>query len=97
MNIRDEYNSKKVVTFDTQERLNDKIDKLIFVMSKLTAHGSKQNKQCKPKNYYIFILIKLLIIVKEKGEDKQEIIMIRVIIRIDIDQLVEIGECHSEV
>ena len=29
-----------------------------------------------------------------KGEDKQEIIMIRVIIRIDKDQIVEIGECH---
>ena len=29
--------------------------------------------------------------------DKKEIIMIRVIIRIDIDQILEIGEHHSEV
>ena len=32
--------------------------------------------------------------IKAKGEDKQEIIMIRVIIRIGIDQTVEIGEHH---
>ena len=37
MNIRDGYNSQKVVTFDTQDRLDDKIDKLISIMSKLTA------------------------------------------------------------
>ena len=32
MNIRDWYNSKKVVTFDMQDRLDDKIDKLTSVM-----------------------------------------------------------------
>ena len=40
MNVRDGYNSKKVVTFDIQNRLDDKIDKLTSVMSKLTAQGS---------------------------------------------------------
>ena len=35
--------------------------------------------------------------IKAQGEDKQEIIMIRVIIRIDTDQIVEIGECHLEI
>ena len=34
MNIRDRYNSKKVVTFDTQDQLDDKIDKLTSMMSK---------------------------------------------------------------
>ena len=28
MNIRDGYNSKKVVTFDTQDGLDDKLDKI---------------------------------------------------------------------
>ena len=40
MNIGDQYNSKKVVTFDTQDKLDDKIDKLISMMSKLTAQGN---------------------------------------------------------
>ena len=47
MNIRDGYNSKKVVTFDTQYRLDDKIDKPTSMMSKLTAQVNKQNKQFK--------------------------------------------------
>ena len=51
MNIRDGYNCKKVVTFDMQDRLDDKIDKLTSIMSKLTAQGSNQNKQFKPKIY----------------------------------------------
>ena len=34
MNVRDGYNSKKVVTFDMQDRLDDKIDKLTSMMSK---------------------------------------------------------------
>ena len=51
MSIRDGYNSKKVVTFDTQDRLKDKIDKLTSMMSKLTAQGNNQNKQFKPKIY----------------------------------------------
>ena len=82
MNIRDGYNSKKVVTFDTQDRLDDKIDKLMSMMSKMTAQGNNQNKQLNPR--YI----------KEKGENKQEIIMIKAIIRVDTDQIVVIGKCH---
>ena len=50
MNIKDGYNSKKV-TFDMQDRLDDKIDKLTLILSKLTAQGKNQNKQFKPKIY----------------------------------------------
>ena len=51
MNIGDGYNRKNVVTFDTQDRLDDKIDKLTSLMSKLTAQGNNKNKQFKPKSY----------------------------------------------
>ena len=50
MNIRDGYNRKKVVTFDTQYRLDNKIDKLTSMMRKLTAQGNNQNKQFKTQN-----------------------------------------------
>ena len=50
MNIKDGYNSKKF-TFDMQDRLDDKLDKLTLMMSKLTAQGNNQNKQFKPKIY----------------------------------------------
>ena len=82
MNVRDGYNSKKVATFDMQDRLDDKIDKLTSMMSKLTAKGSSQNNCLNPK------------FIKAKGEDKEEIIMIKVIIKIDMDKVVEIEECH---
>ena len=45
MNIRDGYNCKKVVTYDTQDRLDDKIYKHASVMNKLTAQGNNQKKQ----------------------------------------------------
>ena len=48
MKIRDGYNSKKVFTFDTQDGLNDNIDKLTSMVSKLTAQN---NNQFKPKIY----------------------------------------------
>ena len=51
MNIRDGYNSKKVVTFDSQDRLDDKLDKLTSMMSKLRAQGSNPNRPFKPKIY----------------------------------------------
>ena len=35
--------------------------------------------------------------IKAKGEDKQESIIIRLIVRIDTDQIVEIGEHHLQV
>ena len=85
MNIRNGYNSKKVVTFDMQDRLDDKLDKITSMMTKLTAQGSNQNRPFNSK------------IIKAKGEDKQEIIMIKANINIDTDQIVEIGECHLEV
>ena len=50
MNIKDGYNSKKV-TVDTQDSLDDKIDRLTSMMSKLTAQDDNQNKQFKPKIY----------------------------------------------
>ena len=37
MNTKDGYNSRKVVTFYTQDRLDNKIDKLTSMMSKMTA------------------------------------------------------------
>ena len=63
MNIKDRYNSKKVI-FNMQYSLDDKIDKLTLMMSKLTANNG--NNQFKPK--YI----------KVKGEDNKDIIMIKV-------------------
>ena len=50
MNIKDRYNSKKV-TFDMQDRLDNKIDNLALMVSKLTTEGNNQNKQFKPKIY----------------------------------------------
>ena len=51
LNIRDGYNSKKVITFDTQDKLDGKIDTLTSMMSKQTAQSNNQNKQFKPKIY----------------------------------------------
>ena len=50
MNVRDGYNSKKVVTFDMQDRLDDKIDKLTLIC-KLADQGSDQNKPFKIQIY----------------------------------------------
>ena len=75
-----------LVTFGTQDSLDEKIDRLPSMMSKLTAQDDEQIKQFNPKY------------VKAKGEDRQEIFtitaMVREIIKIDIDQVVEIGEYH---
>ena len=48
MSIKDNYNNKKV-TFDMQDRLEEKIDRLTLMMSKLTAKDDGTNKQFKPK------------------------------------------------
>ena len=40
-----------MVTFDTQDRLDDKIDKLTSMMSKLSVQGSNQNRPFKPTIY----------------------------------------------
>ena len=46
MNIKDGHISKKVI-FDTQDSLDDKIDRLTSMMRKLTAQDDNQNKQFK--------------------------------------------------
>ena len=51
MNIGDGYNSKKVAIFDMQDMLNDKLDKLTSIMSRMIAQDSSQNKLFKPKIY----------------------------------------------
>ena len=85
MNIQDGYNSgKKVFTFDTQDRIYDKLDKMTSMMSKLTAQGSSQNRLFKP------------MFTKVKEEDKLDI-MLKIDIKIGTDQTVEIGACHIEV
>ena len=50
MNIKDGFISKKA-TFDLQDSLGEKIDRLTSMMSKLTAQNNKQNRQFKPKIY----------------------------------------------
>ena len=51
MNIKDGHISKKV-TFDTQDGLDDNIDRITSMISKLTAQDDNQNKQFKPKMYH---------------------------------------------
>ena len=41
----------KAITCNMQDRLDDKIGKLMSMRSKPTAQGSKQDKQFKPKIY----------------------------------------------
>ena len=55
------------------------------MISKLTAQGISQNRSFKPR------------FIKAKGEDKLEIIMIKIDIKIDTNQTVEIGKYHIEV
>ena len=50
MNIEDGYSSMKV-TFDMGDSLDDKIDRLMSMMSKMTAQDDDQNKQLKPMIY----------------------------------------------
>ena len=49
--MRGYIGSKRVVTFDMQDRLDDKLDKITFMMSNLTTQGSNQNWPFKPKIY----------------------------------------------
>ena len=84
MNIQEGYNSnKKTVSFGSQERLDNKIDKFSSMMSKLSAQGSNQNRPFKLK------------FIKNKGEDKVE----NIVIKINTDQTVEKDtvHCHMEV
>ena len=66
MNIKGGYISKKV-TFDMQDSLDDKIDRLMSMVSKLTAQDDNQNKPFKPNN------------IKANREYNQEICMITII------------------
>ena len=45
------HTNKKAVSFNMQDRLDDKVDKLSSMMSKLTAQGNKQDNWFKPKIY----------------------------------------------
>ena len=49
MSITDSYNKK--VTFDTQDGLEDKINKLTVLMNKLATRDNGTNRQFKPQNY----------------------------------------------
>ena len=46
MSIKDSYVDKRV-TFGTQDGLEEKIDRLMTMMSKLTAQNDEQNRQFK--------------------------------------------------
>ena len=50
MSTKNSCVSKKV-TLHTQDNLGEKIDRLMTMMSKLTAQDDHQNKQFKPKIY----------------------------------------------
>ena len=83
MNVKDSYNKK--VTFDTQNRLEDKIDKLTAIMDKLAAGESKVNRPFKPQTYQS----------KRRGQSRNfmiHTIMTDGTIKIGTDQIVEIGE-----
>ena len=79
MNIKDGYVSKRV-TLQTQDHLEGKIGRLTSIMSKLTTEDDNQNKQFKHKIY--------------QGK-RIDVVMIKEIIKIGIDQTVELGEYHS--
>ena len=49
MNIKDKYNNK--VTFNMQDGLEDKMDRLTVMMSQLTMKDEGLNRQFKPKIY----------------------------------------------
>ena len=52
MNIKDRYVNKKV-TFNTQDGLEGKVDRLTSMMIKLTSQDDDQIKQFKPEIYQI--------------------------------------------
>ena len=73
MSTKDSYNNK-VVTFNTQGGLEEKIDRLRFMMSKLAANDEQTNSL---NQKYI----------KAKGDSKWEISMTDLTVKIDIDQI----------
>ena len=61
------------------------LDKITSMMSKLTAQGIVRTDHLNLK------------FINEKGEDKLEIIIMKIDTKVGIDQTVVIGECHIEV
>ena len=49
MGVRNSYNKR--VTFNTQDRLEDKIDKLTAMIGKLAVRDSEVNRTFKPQVY----------------------------------------------
>ena len=84
MNIKDNYNNKKV-TFNMQDELEDKIDRLTVMMSQLTMKDEGLNRQFNIRY------------TKVEAEANQEnftiyAIIISEVIKIGIDQITEIEE-----
>ena len=85
INIKDSYINKKVI-FNTQDGLEDKIDRLTVMMSKSAANDDGTNSSS-------------LKYIKTKEGDRQKIymtniIMIKETIRIGIDQIAEIEDSN---
>ena len=83
MSIKDSHSRK--VSFDTKEELRYNIDKLVIMIGKLATRDSRPGRQFKPQIY------------QGKVENRIEItmtdtIMTSEVIRIDIDQIVDIGD-----
>ena len=83
ISIKDNHNRR--VSFDAQEKLGDKIDKLMVMIGKLAATDSRSDRQFKPQIY------------QGKGRGQIEVtmidaIMISEVIRIGIGQIVETGD-----
>ena len=72
--------SKKVVLIITQDRLDDILDKITSMMTKLTTQGSSQNRLFKPKIYKG----------KRRGQVRNHYNQIDT--KIGIDQTVAIGD-----
>ena len=89
MSIKDSYNNKEV-TFDTQDGLEDKIDRLTVMMSKLAAKDNGTNKQFKSQIYQS----------KRRGQTKyfyNKCKYDKETIRIGIDQIGEVEESNLSV
>ena len=81
MSVKYSYNKK--ATFDTPDRLEDKIDKLTAMMGKLAARGNETNRQFKPQVYQS----------RRRGQSRKFYdIMTEEITKIDIDQIVVTDE-----
>ena len=79
MSLKDSYDNKKV-TLDTQDGLEDKIDRLMAMMGKLATRDNSINKQFKPQIYQNKIRGQSIIFMIN-------VIMIEEVIRKGIDQI----------